>query len=54
MGVITTAKVITGTNRASRPRITQPGNREWVIIIKYINALGVVIPLLIIFKVVMH
>jgi hypothetical protein len=28
MGVITTAKVVTGTDRAGRPRTTQPGNRE--------------------------
>jgi len=26
MGVIITVKVITGTNRAGRPKITQPGN----------------------------
>jgi hypothetical protein len=54
MGVIATAKVVTGTNRASRPRSVQPGNREWVTIIKAINALGVAIPPLIIFKAVIH
>jgi len=54
MGVIATAKVITGTDRASRPRIVQPGNREWVIIIETINARGDAIPPLVIFKVVMH
>jgi len=26
MGVIITAKVVTGTDRAGRPRTTQPGN----------------------------
>ena len=54
MGVIATAKVITGTDRAGRPRTVQPGNREWVIIIECINALGVAIPPLIIFEAVMH
>ena len=54
MGVIATAKVITGTDCAGRPRIVQPGNREWVTIIEAINALGVAIPPLIIFKAVMH
>jgi hypothetical protein len=28
MGVISTTKVVTGTDRAGRPRTTQPGNRE--------------------------
>jgi hypothetical protein len=28
IGVITTAKVVTGTDRAGRPRTIQPGNRE--------------------------
>ena len=40
MGVIATAKVVTGTDRAGRPRTVQPGNREWVTIIECINALG--------------
>jgi len=54
MGVIITTKVATRTNYAGRPRIIQPGNWEWVTIIKAINALRVAIPLLVIFKVVMH
>jgi hypothetical protein len=28
MGVIATAPVVTGTDRAGRPRTVQPGNRE--------------------------
>ena len=40
MGVIATARVVTGTDRAGQPRIIQPGNREWVTIIKCINAMG--------------
>jgi hypothetical protein len=54
MGVITTIRVITGTDRAGRPRTVQPGNREWVTIIECINTLGGAIPPLVIFKAVMH
>ena len=54
MGVIATARVVTGTNRAGRPRIIQPGNREWVTIIKCINAMGGAIIPLVIFEAVMH
>ena len=54
MGVIATAKVVTGTDRAGRPRTVQPGNREWVTIIEAINALGVAILPLVIFKAIMH
>ena len=54
MGIIVTVKVVTGTNRAGRPRTIQPGNREWAIIIKCINTQGIAIPPLIIFKVVIH
>jgi hypothetical protein len=54
MGVIATAKVVTGTDRAGRPRTTQPGNREWVTLIEAINARGFAIPPLVIFEAVMH
>jgi hypothetical protein len=54
MGVIATAKVVTGSERAGRPRTTQPGNREWVTIVEAINARGFVIPALVIFEAVMH
>jgi hypothetical protein len=54
MGVIATAKVVTGTDHSGRPRTVQPGNRELVTIIEYINALGGAIPLLAIFEAVMH
>jgi hypothetical protein len=54
MGVISTAKVVTGTDRAGRPRTTQPGNREWVTCIKAVSARGILIPLLIILEAVMH
>jgi hypothetical protein len=54
MGVILTAKVVIGTDRAGRPRTTQPGNREWVTVIKAICARGFSIPPLVIFEAVMH
>jgi hypothetical protein len=54
IGVIVTAKVVTGTDRAGRPRTVQPGNREWVTIIEAINALGWSILLLVILEAVMH
>jgi hypothetical protein len=50
MGVIATAKVVTGSDRAGRPRTVQPGNREWVTIIKAINTRGFAIPPLVIFE----
>ena len=54
MGVISTAKVITGTDRAGRPRTIQPGNREWVTVIETISVCGVSILPLIILEAVMH
>jgi len=54
MGVVSTAKVITGTDRAGRPRTIQPGNREWVTVIETICARGIAIPPLVIFEAVMH
>jgi hypothetical protein len=38
MGVILTAKVITGSERAGRPVSIQLGNREWVTVIKSISS----------------
>jgi len=54
MGIIATVKVVTGTDRASRPRSIQPGNREWVTIIKTINSQGDALPPLVIFEAIMH
>src|SRR6266480_1193206 len=54
MGVIATAKVITSTDQASRPRTIQPGNCEWVTIIKTIGAHSYMTLLLVIFEAVMH
>jgi hypothetical protein len=43
MGVITTAKVITGSERAGRPLQVQPGNRTWVTVIEGIGATGYIL-----------
>ena len=50
MGVISTAKVITGSERAGRPVSIQPGNREWVTVIESIASNGWSLPPMIIFE----
>ena len=54
MGVISTSKVITGSERKGRPRTIQPGNREWVTAIEAVNAKGWAILPFIIFAVKLH
>jgi len=54
MGVIAIVKVVIGIDRARKLRITQPGNREWVTVIKAIYTRGFVILALIIFKAVIY
>jgi hypothetical protein len=54
MGVISTSKVITSSDRKGRLRTKQPGNRKWVTTIKAVNARGWVIPLFIIFDGKLH
>jgi hypothetical protein len=49
MGVISTAKVITGADRA-KPVSVQPGNREWVTVIDCISSYGWNVPPVIIFE----
>jgi hypothetical protein len=49
MGIIATAKVITASERRSRPKAIQPGNREWVTVIQGVSALGWALPPYIIF-----
>ncbi|ODQ69900.1 hypothetical protein LIPSTDRAFT_31401, partial [Lipomyces starkeyi NRRL Y-11557] len=45
MGLISTAKVVTSTDRSeSRPRMIQRGNREWVTIIEAISSRGILLP----------
>jgi hypothetical protein len=54
MGVISTAKVITGAERSRRPVSVQPGNREWVTAIDCICVDGQSLPPVIIFEGKMH
>ena len=54
MSVISTAKVITESNQAGRPRTTQSDNCEWVTIIETICVCDLIISSLIIFEAVMH
>ncbi|RYC77643.1 hypothetical protein BFJ63_vAg19483 [Fusarium oxysporum f. sp. narcissi] len=44
MGVIANGMVVTGTERRARPKLVQPGSREWVTVIQAINAEGWAIP----------
>jgi hypothetical protein len=54
MGVISTSKVITTSDRKGRLRTKQPGNRTWVTVIEAVNARGWVIPPFIIFNGKLH
>lgn len=44
MGMISTTMVITSSERRGRPKLAQPGNREWVTVIQGINSQGWAIP----------
>jgi hypothetical protein len=50
MGVIGTAKVLTSSERAGKPFLKQPGNREWVTVIEAANSSGWILPPMIIFQ----
>lgn len=50
MGVISTAKVVTASERVLRPVTVQPGNREWVTAIECVNSSGWLLPPMIILK----
>ena len=50
MGLCATAKVITGSDRYNRPKLLQPGNREWVTSIEAVNSTGWALPSYVIFK----
>ncbi|EED24169.1 conserved hypothetical protein [Talaromyces stipitatus ATCC 10500] len=50
MGLCSSAKVITGSDRYARPKLLQPGNREWVTAIEATNSTGWAVPSYIIFK----
>ena len=50
MGVIGSMKVVTGSERRTRPDLIQPGDQEWVTVIQSICAAGYAIPPFIIYK----
>ncbi|EED15872.1 conserved hypothetical protein [Talaromyces stipitatus ATCC 10500] len=50
MGLCANAKVITGSDRYARPKLLQPGNREWVTAIEAVNSIGWALLSYIIFK----
>jgi hypothetical protein len=50
MGVASTAKVVTRSERKGRPPQLQPGNKEWVSVIEGISTTGWTLPSLIIFQ----
>jgi len=54
MGVISTAKVLTRSDRRGRPIVIQPGNREWVTIIESVNVCGWSLPAMVIFQGKLH
>ena len=49
MGVILSAMVVTSTDRCRKPKLSQPGNREWVTVIQGVNSQGwVVLPFIVV------
>jgi hypothetical protein len=44
MGIISTGMVVTSAERRGRPKMVQPGNREWVTVIQGVNSQGWAIP----------
>jgi DDE superfamily endonuclease len=50
MGMLSTAKVVTSSERHGKPRTKQPGNREWVTVIQCICTTGWVVPSYIVVK----
>ena len=54
MGQITSSMVVTRSDRRRKAKSVQPGNREWAIVIEYINTLGWCIPPFVIIKGIYH
>jgi hypothetical protein len=50
MGVISTATVVTSSERVGRANLKQPGNREWVTVIQGVNATGWALPPFVVVK----
>ena len=54
IGVISTSKVVTRSERKGRAKTKQPGNREWVTVVNTINASGWVVLAFVIFEAKLH
>jgi hypothetical protein len=50
MGIISTATVVTSSEKAGRANSKQPGNREWVTVIQGVNATGWALPPFVVVK----
>jgi len=50
MGILGTTTVVTSSDRTTKPKLVQPGNREWVTVIQGINSQGWAVPPFIVFK----
>jgi hypothetical protein len=50
MGIIATMRVVTGSEKNLRPKLIQPGNREWATVIEGVNACGWCLPPMFILK----
>jgi hypothetical protein len=50
MGILGTTTVVTSSDRTTKPKLIQPGNREWVTVIQGINSQGWAVPPFLVFK----
>ena len=50
MGILGTTTVVTSSDRTTKPKLVQPGNREWVTVIQSINSSGWAVPPFLVFK----
>ena len=50
MGQITPTMVVTSSERKNKPKLAQPGNREWVTVIQGVNSQGWAVPPFIVVK----
>ena len=50
MGIISSTRVVTGSEKRGRPKVVQAGNRDWVTVVEGIGATGRRLPPMVIFK----
>jgi len=50
MGILGTTTVVTSSDRTTKPKLIQPGNREWVTVIQAINSQNWTVPPFLVFK----